>query len=57
MSLSKDEKRKIIAEYALSERDNGSPEVQIALLRGRINALSEHLKYHQKANHSRRGLL
>lgn len=57
MSLSKDEKRKIIAEYALSERDNGSPEVQIALLSARINALSEHLKYHKKDNHSRRGLL
>ena len=57
MSLSKEEKQKIIKDFALSERDNGSPEVQIALLSARISALSEHLKLHKKDNHSRRGLL
>ena len=41
----------------LHEGDTGSPEVQIALLTQRINHLTEHLKTHQKDNHSRRGLL
>ena len=39
------------------KKDTGSPEVQIALLTERINELTEHLKVHQKDNHSRRGLL
>ncbi|MFT3853982.1 MAG: 30S ribosomal protein S15 [Ilumatobacteraceae bacterium] len=37
--------------------DTGSPEVQIALLTGRINHLTNHLKMHKKDHHSRRGLL
>ena len=47
----------IIAEYALSEGDTGSPEVQIALLTERISHLTEHLKEHKHDHHSRRGLL
>jgi len=31
--------------------------VQIALLTERINALTEHLKTHEKDHHSRRGLM
>ena len=50
-------KKKIIAEYATTEGDTGSPEVQIALLTKRINHLNEHLKSHKKDHHSRRGLL
>jgi small subunit ribosomal protein S15 len=46
-----------IAEYRLHDTDTGSPEVQIALLSGRINHLTEHLKVHKKDHHSRRGLL
>ncbi|MBW3580438.1 MAG: 30S ribosomal protein S15 [Actinomycetota bacterium] len=46
-----------INEYQLHEGDTGSPEVQIALLTGRINQLNEHLKEHKKDHHSRRGLL
>ena len=37
-------KEEIIAEYALSEGDTGSPEVQIALLTGRISHLTELVK-------------
>ena len=55
--LSKEEKQSIIKEYAIHEGDTGSPEVQIAVLTSRINALNEHLKTHKKDNHSRRGLL
>ncbi len=53
----KEQKDKIIAEYATHEGDTGSPEVQIALLTFRINELTEHLKVHSKDHHSRRGLL
>ena len=40
MSASFD-KQAIIKEYALSEGDTGSPEVQVALLTYRINHLTE----------------
>ena len=53
----KDKKTEIITTYATHEGDTGSPEVQIAVLRARINELTEHLKVHHKDNHSRRGLL
>ena len=54
----KDEKQAIIKEYAICEGDTGSPEVQIALLTERINHLNnEHLNFHKKDHHSRRGLL
>lgn len=57
MSLSKEEKKKLIKKYELHEKDSGSPEVQIALLSAKIDKLSEHLKTHKKDHHSRRGLL
>ena len=50
-------KQKIMSEYATGENDTGSPEVQIALLSGRINHLTEHLQTHKQDSHSRRGLL
>jgi small subunit ribosomal protein S15 len=50
-------KKKIIAEYATTEGDTGSPEVQVALLTHRIAHLTEHLKEHKHDHHSRRGLL
>ncbi len=49
-------KQEIINQFARSEGDTGSPEVQIALLTERIKHLTEHLKTHQKDFHSRRGL-
>ncbi len=51
------DKKEIIAKYARSEGDTGSPEVQIALLTSRIVDLTAHLKNHPKDHHSRRGLL
>ena len=50
-------KDEIIKLYALSDGDTGSPEVQVALLTGRIAHLTEHLKEHKHDHHSRRGLL
>ena len=51
------DKDALITEYATTERDTGSPEVQVALLTARINHLTEHLRTHKKDHHSRRGLL
>lgn len=56
--MTKERKQELIAAYATHEGDTGSPEVQIALLTERINHLNnEHLNYHKKDHHSRRGLL
>ncbi len=50
-------KAEIIQQFALNDGDTGSPEVQVALLTGRISHLTEHLKEHKHDHHSRRGLL
>ena len=55
--MTKERKQEIITTYKREDNDTGSPEVQIALLTERISELTEHLKVHQKDNHSRRGLL
>ena len=57
MSLSTEAKAKIVAEYARSKDDTGSPEVQVALLTAQINHLQGHFAVHKKDFHSRRGLL
>lgn len=57
MSLDTATKQNIMAEYATTEGDTGSPEVQVALLTKRINDLTDHLKQHKHDHHSRRGLL
>jgi len=55
--LVKEEKTKIIEEYATKDGDTGLPEVQVAVLTRRINTLTEHLRTHKHDHHSRRGLL
>ena len=55
--ITKEQKAEISAKYGIKEGDTGSPEVQVAILSARINALGEHLKIHTKDFHSRRGLL
>ena len=50
-------KQDIIKEYATTEGDTGSPEVQVALLTHRIKELTEHSREHKHDHHSRRGLL
>ncbi len=55
--IKKEKKEAIIKEYARTEGDTGSPEVQVAILTARINELTEHLKVNHKDHHSRRGLL
>jgi small subunit ribosomal protein S15 len=55
--MEKDRKQEVMAKFARTEGDTGSPEVQIALLTERIKELTEHLSTHKKDHHSRRGLL
>ena len=57
MSITVEEKARVIKEFATKEGDTGSPEVQVAILTSRITTLTEHFKTHKKDNHSRRGLL
>lgn len=54
--ISKEKKTAIINEYARTEGDTGSPEVQVAILTARIQELTEHLKTNKKDHHSRRGM-
>ena len=55
--MTKERKSELLTTYARADKDTGSTEVQVALLTERINELTEHLKIHNKDNHSRRGLL
>ena len=57
MSITAEEKARVMTEFATKEGDTGSPEVQVAILTSRITTLTEHFKTHKKDNHSRRGLL
>lgn len=56
MSLNSADKVTIINEYKRSDKDTGSPEVQVSLITSRIKYLTEHFKEHKKDFHSRRGL-
>ncbi|MDX9863739.1 MAG: 30S ribosomal protein S15 [Anaerolineaceae bacterium] len=57
MTLTKEEKTKIIEEYRLSDADTGSTEVQVAILTTRITQLTGHLQVNKHDESSRRGLL
>lgn len=57
MALNKEEKAKIVKEFAKDPKNTGSTEVQIAILTKEINELTEHLKVHIHDFHSKRGLL
>ncbi len=55
--MDKEQKSSLISTYRRHASDTGSPEVQIAILSGRINHLTEHLQAHKQDHHSRRGLM
>lgn len=57
MSITAQQKTALINDYRLHPKDNGSSEIQVAILSSRIATLTEHFKDHNKDNHSRRGLL
>ena len=57
MALSAQDKAEIVKEFGESEKDTGSPEVQVALLTANIEKLQAHFKEHKADHHSRTGLL
>jgi len=57
MSITKENKKEVISNFAVNSNDTGSAEVQIAVLSERITNLIEHFKNHKQDNHSKRGLL
>jgi len=57
MPISKETKTETIVKFKAHDKDTGSPEVQIALLSGRIDSLQEHFKGHGKDYASRVGLV
>ena len=57
MALEAAVKQSIIKDFATSEGDTGSPEVQVAVLTQRIKDLTEHMKVHKHDYHTQRGLL
>ncbi len=57
MSITSEEKQKLIGRFQRDHKDTGSPEVQAAILTKKIKNLTGHFKAHKKDHHSRRGLL
>jgi small subunit ribosomal protein S15 len=57
MALTKEKKTELIDQFKMHEGDNGSPEVQIAILSTRITQLTEHLRSNKHDESSRHGLL
>jgi len=55
MSITVEEKQRLLKDFATKPGDTGSPEVQVAILSSRIATLTEHFKTHKKDNHGRRG--
>ena len=47
MSITVEEKARVMKEYATKDGDTGSPEVQVAILTSRITTLTEHFKTHK----------
>ena len=52
-----EKKQTVIKGFGRHEKDTGSPEVQIALITERINALNLHFSKFKKDTNSRRGFL
>ena len=57
MTITRERKQALIGEYRRKDDDTGSPEVQVAILTSRVNALTEHLQMHVKDFACRRSLL
>jgi small subunit ribosomal protein S15 len=57
MPLAKEVKTKLITDYHRHDTDTGSPEVQVAIITGRIQQLTEHLRANKHDESCRRGLL
>ena len=57
MTITKERKAELTAEFGKNAQDTGNSKVQVAILTDRIKELTEHMKVHKKDFHTRRGLL
>ncbi|HAK95041.1 MAG TPA: 30S ribosomal protein S15 [Planctomycetes bacterium] len=57
MQLTAERRKELVSTYRRNDGDTGSPEVQVALLTGRIQQITDHLKDFTKDHQARRGLL
>ena len=57
MTITKEKKTELVAEFAKNDSDTGSPEVQIAILTTRIQNLTEHMRSNKKDHSTKRGLI
>lgn len=57
MTISKERKAELTAQFGKNAQDTGNSKVQVAILTEHIRELTEHMKSHQKDFHTRRGLL
>ena len=55
--ISKDKKAEAVKKLARSDKDVGSPEVQVAILTERIKEVTEHVKANKHDFMARRGLM
>ena len=55
--MKKAKKKDTIDTFKHHDKDTGSTEVQVALLTGRINQLTEHMRANRHDYHTQRGLL
>ena len=55
--ITNEERQEIIKKFGKTEKDSGSPEVQIAIITKRIHNLKPHFGKHIHDFHSNRGLL
>ena len=57
MALDTEDKSQIISEFAVHDKDVGSPEVQVGILSRRMANLTVHMSNAPKDFHSRRGIV
>ena len=57
MSITIENKKKLVKEFGDNHENTGASEVQVAILTERINNITEHLKSNKKDHAGRRGLL
>jgi small subunit ribosomal protein S15 len=51
------DKQGVVRKFQVHDTDSGSVPVQVAVLTGRINYLTDHFRVHSKDHHGRHGLL
>ncbi|MHC4082320.1 MAG: 30S ribosomal protein S15, partial [Planctomycetota bacterium] len=55
MAIATARRQELVKDFQRHDGDNGSPEVQVAILTTRIRELTEHLRTHKHDYASRRG--